>query len=147
MPSNTALISAVGAAQILTWSCSCMFLTLVPTAISTSMFSFVGALNDPLYIPKTYSLPSWSCGFNLLVQPVGRFWVFFLSNTAPGFQLWFYFPLYMWVVHWGLLLRLPWKTRVCPCEARRGGGAAAWIAGVLAAPGTQGGWRLGQQEI
>ena len=28
-----------------------------------------------------------------------------------------------------------------------GGEAAAWVAGVLAAPGTQGGWRLGQQEI
>ena len=28
-----------------------------------------------------------------------------------------------------------------------GGGDAAWVAGVLAAPGTQGGWRLGQQEI
>ena len=32
-------------------------------------------------------------------------------------------------------------------RARCGGGAAAWVAGVLAAPGTQGGWRLGQQEI
>ena len=30
---------------------------------------------------------------------------------------------------------------------RCGGGAAAWIAGVLAAPGTQGSWLLGQQEI
>ena len=29
------------------------------------------------------------------------------------------------------------------CES----GAAAWVAGVLAAPGTQGSWRLGQQEI
>ena len=28
----------------------------------------------------------------------------------------------------------------------RGGGAAVWVAGVLAAPGTQGSWRLGQQE-
>ena len=27
--------------------------------------------------------------------------VFFLSHTAPGFQLWFYFHLCMWVVHWG----------------------------------------------
>jgi len=26
-------------------------------------------------------------------------------------------------------------------------GAAAWVAGVLAAPGTQGSWRIGQQEI
>ena len=46
------------------------------------------------------------------------FWVFFLSHTAPGFQLWFYFYLYMWVVHWGLLLRLPWRTWVCLCEGQ-----------------------------
>ena len=32
-------------------------------------------------------------------------------------------------------------------RARCGGGAAAWVAGVLAAPGTQGSWQLGQQEI
>ena len=34
-----------------------------------------------------------------------------------------------------------------PVRARCGGGAAAWVAGVLAAPGTQGSWHLGQQEI
>ena len=34
-----------------------------------------------------------------------------------------------------------------PVRARCGGGAAAWVAGVLAAPGTQGSWRLGQQEM
>ena len=45
-------------------------------------------------------------------------WVFFLSHTAPGIQLWFYFHLFMWVVHWGLLLRLPWRTLVCPCEGQ-----------------------------
>ena len=49
---------------------------------------------------------------------MGRFWIFFLSHTAPGFQLWFYFHLCMWVVHWGLLLRLPWRTWVCPCEGQ-----------------------------
>ena len=32
-------------------------------------------------------------------------------------------------------------------RARCGGGRAAWVAGVLAAPGTQGGWQLGKQEI
>ena len=32
-------------------------------------------------------------------------------------------------------------------RARRGDGAAAWVVGVLAAPGTQGSWQLGQQEI
>ena len=37
------------------------------------------------------SLYSWWEGF-----------VYFLSHTTPGFQLWFYFHLYIWVVHWGL---------------------------------------------
>ena len=55
------------------------------------------------------------CSFVQLVQ---RFWVFFLSHTAPGFQLWFYFHRCRWVVHWGLLLRLPWRTQVCPCEGQ-----------------------------
>jgi len=77
---------------------------------------------------------------------MGRFWVF-LSHTAPGFQMWFYFHLCILVVHWGLLLQLPWRTWVCPVRARCGGSAAAWVAGVLAAPGTQGSWWLGQQEI
>ena len=34
-----------------------------------------------------------------------------------------------------------------PVKARYGGGAAVCIAGVLAAPGTQRCWQLGQQEI
>ena len=25
-----------------------------------------------------------------------------LATLPPGFQLWFYFHLYMWVIHWGL---------------------------------------------
>ena len=43
----TLLISgpAVGAAQILIWSYSCVFLPPMSTAIRTSEFSFVGALN------------------------------------------------------------------------------------------------------
>ena len=32
-------------------------------------------------------------------------------------------------------------------RSRCGGDAAAWVTGVLAAPGTQGSWQLGQQEI
>ena len=59
------------------------------------------------------------CGFNLqLVQLVKWFGVFFLSHTAPGFQLWSYFHLCLWVVHWGLLLRLPWRACVCLCEGQ-----------------------------
>ena len=30
----------------------------------------------------------------------------------------FYFHLCMWVVHWGLLLRLPWRAWVCSCEGQ-----------------------------
>ena len=100
------------------------------------------------YLFHRHSLLSWSCGFNLqLVRPVGRFWVFLLGHTAPGFQLWFYFHLCMWVVHWGLLLRLPWRPWVWPCEGqvwrwcsclgRRGSGSTRYSAG----------WQLGQQEI
>ena len=50
---NMVLISglAVGAAQFLTWSFSCVFLPPMSTAIRTSVFSFVGALIDLLYIP------------------------------------------------------------------------------------------------
>ena len=55
-----------------------------------------------------YSLCSW----------LGGFWIVFLSHTAPGFQLWFYFHFWIWVVHWGLLLRLPWRTWVCPCDGQ-----------------------------
>ena len=78
---------------------------------------------------------------------MGRFWVFFLSHTVPRFQLWFYFHLCMWVVHWGLLLRLPWRTWVCPCE----GQLWRWCSclGCRASGSTRysGEWRLGQQEI
>ena len=109
--------SAVGTAQILIWFYSCVFLPPMSTAIRTSAFSFVGDLTVFLCIPETWSLPSLSCGFNLkLVQLVGRFGVFFLSHTAPGFQLWFYFHLCMWVVLWVFLLRLLWRTCFCPSE-------------------------------
>ena len=53
----------------------------------------------------------------------------------------------MWVVHWGLLPRLPWRTWVCPCEGQVWRWWAARVAGVLAAPGAQESWQLGQQEI
>ena len=150
MPSNTMLVSgpAVGAAQILIWSYTCVFLPPMSTAIRTSVFSFVGALDDLSYVPQTQTLPSWPCGFNVLfVQLMGRFWVFSLSHTALGLQLWFSFHPYTCVTHWGLLLRLPWRTWVCPCEAQVWRRCSCLGRRGLAAPGTQGGWRLGQQEI
>ena len=30
--------------------------------------------------------------------------------------MWFYFQFCIWVVHWGLLLRLLWRTWVFLCE-------------------------------
>ena len=73
---------------------------------------------------------------------MGRFGVFFPSHTAPAFQVWFYFHVCMWVVHWGLLLRLPWRTWVCPCEGqvwrwcsclgRRGSGSTRYSGGLAA---------------
>ena len=149
MPSNSVLISrpAVRAAQILICSYSSVFLPPMFTAIRTSAFSLVGALNDLLYISQTQSLPSWSCGFNLqLVQMVGVFWIFFLSHTAPGFQLVLFPPLDMGstgLCSWGC----PGGLGFAPVRVRCGGGGAAWVTGVLEAPGIQGSWRLGQQEI
>ena len=139
IPSNTLLISwpAIRAVKILICSYSCVFLPPVSTAIRTSAFSFVGGLNDLLYLPQTQN--SWSCGFNLqLVQMVGGFGVFF-SHTAPGFQLWFYLHLFMWVVHWGCFWGCPGGLGFVPVRVRCGGGAAAWVSGVLSAPGT---WEL-----
>ena len=52
-PSNSVLISwpAVGAAQVLIWSYSCVFLPPMSAAIRASAFSFVGALSGLLYVP------------------------------------------------------------------------------------------------
>ena len=53
MPSDTVLISgpAVGAAQILIWFYSCVFLPPVSTDIRASAFSSEGAVNVLSYIP------------------------------------------------------------------------------------------------
>ena len=88
-----------------------------------------------------------------LIRSLCSWWESFGSSLAtlpPGFQLcfFFFFPhLCLWVIHWGLLLRLPWRTWVALVRASCGGAAAAWVSGVLAAPGTQGSWWPEQQEI
>ena len=60
MPSHTVLISgpAVGAAQILIWSSSSVFLHPVSTAIRTSAFSFVEALSSVQFISVAQSCPT-----------------------------------------------------------------------------------------
>ena len=138
----------VRAAQIPIWSFSSVFLPPVSTAMRTSAFVCVCVcvwqLSMAFYIFHRHSLPSWSRRFNLqLVQLVGRFWVFILCHSAPGFQLWFYFRLCMCVSSWGCRGGLGFA----PVRARCGGGAAAWVTGVLAAPGTQGCWWLEKKGI
>ena len=47
------------------------------------------------------------------------------------------------VCSWGC----PGGLEFAPVRSRCGGGAAAWVTGVLAAPGTHGSWELEQQQI
>ena len=127
MPSNVVLISGpvVGAAQILT-VCSCLqcpqlsewvrFLFLYCCwwwffVLLLLLLLFGWELSIACYVFHSHRV----C---LVDQLMRRFWVFFLSQTDPGYQMWFYFHLCLWVVHWSLLLRLPWRTWVCPCEVQ-----------------------------
>ena len=64
------------------------------------------------------------------------------SHTAPEFQLWFYFHLCMWVIHWGLGpeaaledLGLPCEGQVwrwCSCLGCRGSGSTRYSEGLAA---------------
>ena len=161
MPSNIVLISGtvVGAAEILIWSYSCVFLPPMSTAMRTSAFSFVfskrnwkkdiGALNVFIYIfhrhrvclvdcvDLIHSLYSWWEGFgsySWATPPLG-FNCGFISNSACGSST--------GVCSWGC----PAGPGFAPVRARYRGAAAGWVSGVLEAPGTQGSWQLEQQEI
>ena len=94
-----------------------------------------GCLGDPVGL--VCSLYSWWEGFgssSVATLPPG-FNCGFISTSGCGSST--------GVCSWGF----PGGLGFAPVRARCGGGAAAWVAGVLAAPGTQGSWRLGQQEI
>ena len=150
MSSNTVLISGpdVGAAQILIWSYSCVFLPPLSTAIRAIVFSLC-MLSMAFYIVHRHrvclvervnlicTLYSWWEGFgssSLATLPLG-FNCGFITTSACGSSTGVY--------SWGC----PGGLGFAPVRARCGGGAAAWVTGVLATPGTQGSWRLGQQEI
>jgi len=112
--SNTVLICGpvVGAAQILIWSYSCVFLSPMSTAIRTSAF-LLWELSMSFYIFHRHRV----CLVDHvdLICSLYSWWEVFGSSlkfTAPGFQLWFNFHLCMWVFHWGFFLRLPWRTWV-----------------------------------
>ena len=150
MSSNTVLNSgpAVGAAQSVIWSYSSVFLPPMSTAIRASAFSFVRALNALFifhrhrvclvdHVDLIWSLYSWWEGFgssSLAALPLS-FNCGFISTSVCGSST--------GVSSWGS----PGGLGFAPVRARFGGGAAAWVTGVLAAPGTQGSWQLGHQEI
>ena len=105
-----------GAAQALTWSLSRMVLPPAPAAVRaggppvgrSGAFHMLRGQSPPGdHVGLPCSLYRGWEGSGLLPPP-----------HRPGFQLRLYFHLCMWVVHWGLLLRLPWRTRVCPCEGQ-----------------------------
>ena len=85
------------------------------------------------------SLYSWWEDFgssSIATLPLG-FHCGFISTSTCGFVL------STGVCFWGC----PEGFGFAPVRARCGGGVVSWVAGVLAAPGTQGSWRLGQQKI
>ena len=110
--------SAVGAAQDLTWSCPSVLLPSVSPAVRTSAF-----LWWERSAPSASPTDSASARRITWVQSAahtagGKVGVYLLSPAAPGFQLWFYFHLFVWLIPWGLLLRLPWGAWVYPCEGQ-----------------------------
>ena len=93
------------------------------------------------YIFDRHSLPSWCCGFYLQLIQLLRSFGFcslptlplcfncgFISTSACGSST--------VVCYWGC----PGGLGSAPVRARYRSGTAAWIAGVLAAPATQGSW-------
>ena len=89
------------------------------------------------HVDLIFSLYSWQEGFgssSLGTLPPG-FNFSFISTSACGSTT--------GVCSWGC----PGGFGFVPVKARCGGSTAAWVTGVLAALGTQGSWRLGQQEM
>ena len=148
--SNTALVSGsdVGASQTLILSYSCVLLSPMSTAIRTSVFS-LWELSMSSYIfhrhrvcladhvDLIFSLYSFWEGFgsSSLATLLLGFNCGFISTSACG--------LSTGICSWSC----PGGLGSAPVRARCGGGAGAWVTGVLEAPGTQRSWRLEQQEI
>ena len=122
---------AVGAAQILIWSCSCVFLPPMSTAIR-SVCSLFWELSMTFDTSHSHSLPTWSCGCKLqLVELVGRFWVIFLSHSALGFNCGF-ISTSTCGSSTGVCSCEGQVRRRCTCLGRRGSGSTRY-SGELAA--------------
>ena len=138
IPSNTVLICghAVGGAQILI---RCYFWVFPPmfTAIRTSGV-FLWELSMTFNILNRHRV----CLVDHvdLICSLYSLWEGFGSSSLATLPLDF---------NCGFISTSSCKsyTGFAPVRARCGGGAAAWVTGVLVTPGTQGSWWLVQQEI
>ena len=109
-----------GASQTLIWSYSCVFLPPMSTAIPELVCFLLWEVSVSFHIFNRNKV--------CLVDCVDLIWSLYswweglgsssLATYAPVFQMWFYFYLWMWVIHWGLLVRVPWRTWVWPCEGQ-----------------------------
>ena len=149
MPFNTVLDSgpATWAAQNLIWSYSCVFCLQCPQ-LSKLVCFLLWELLLSFYIFRIHkvclvdrvdlicSLDNWWEGLrsSLDALPLG-FNCGFISTSVGRSST----ALYSWGCPGGL--------GSAPVRASCGGGAAAWVTVVLAAPGTQGSWQLGQHEV
>ena len=109
-------------------SSQCLFIYSIDTKASRSRLNHVDLI---------CSLYSWWEGLessSLATLPLG-FNCGFISTSAWGSSTG------VWSCGF------PRGLGFAPVRAMCGGGAAAWVSGVLAAPGTQGGWRFGQKGI
>ena len=149
MSSNTVLISrpAVGAAQILIWSYSCVFLPPTSTAIRTNRF-LLWELSMPFYIFHRHRVClAGHVDLTCTLQLVGRFGSSSLATLSLGFNCGSVSTSTCGSSTCLCSCSCPGGLGFAPVRAKCGGAAAAWVTGVLAASGTRGSWRLGQKEI
>ena len=122
----------------------CVVASMCP-AIRTSASSLVGALSD-LYIFHSHRVCLVD-PVDLICLLVGGFGSSSLATAFLGFNCGFISTsacgLSTEACSWGC----PGGLGFALVRARCGGGAAAWVAGVLAAPGAQGSLWPGQQEL
>ena len=150
MPSNTVLISEPVVGQLTFLSgptpvCSCLQCSQLSERVhflswECSMTFYIFHRNRVCLVncvDLICSLYSWweSFGSSSLTTLPQGFNCDFISIYACGSST--------GVCPWGC----PGGLGFAPVRARCGGGAAAWVAGFLAAPATQRSWWLGQQEI
>ena len=144
MPSNSALISgpAVGAAQVLIWSYSCVFLPPMSTAIKASVFlcgssqwPFIYSIDTVClvdHVDLTCSWYGWWEGFgssSLATLPLG-FNCGFSSTSAHGGLLGFSFSGCPGGLGFGPVRSQVWRW--CSCLGHRGSGSTRYSGELVA---------------